>query len=259
MDRAATGNQRETEPTFPGAPTDYHGFARHDFTVDGCPAIVVQPTDPLPGRPWVWRAEFFDAFPLFDLAMLERGCYLAYIQVGNTFGCPSALAHWDVFYEELTGRYGFSPKPILEGLSRGGLYIYNWAAAHPHNVSCLYGDAPVCDFKSWPAGRGQSPGSPTDWQKLIQDYGFQSEAEALAYPGNPIDNLQPLAEANIPIIHVYGDADPSVPWKENTRIVADRYRALGGTVELIPKPGVEHHPHGLDDPTPVVEFALECQ
>lgn len=194
MNQTTTGNHRETESNFPGAPTDYHGFLRHDFTVDDCPAIVVQPNNPIPDRPWVWRAEFFDAFPLFDLAMLERGCYLAYIQVGNTFGCPSALAHWNVFYEELTGRYGLSPKPILEGLSRGGLYIYNWAAAHPHSVGCLY-----------------------------------------------------------------GDADLSVPWKENTRIVAERYRELGGSIELIPKPGVEHHPHGLDDPTPVVEFALECQ
>ena len=30
----------------------------------------------------------------------------------------------------------------------------------------------------------------------------------------------------------------------------------GGTVELIHKPGIGHHPHGLDDPAPVVEFVI---
>jgi hypothetical protein len=36
--------------------------------------------------------------------------------------------------------------------------------------------------------------------------------------------------------------------------MADRYRQLGGDITLIAKPGVGHHPHGLDDPTPIVEF-----
>ncbi|MEZ6112298.1 MAG: hypothetical protein R3C99_14950 [Pirellulaceae bacterium] len=60
--------------------------------------------------------------------------------------------------------------------------------------------------------------------------------------------------AGVPLLHVYGDADSVVPWDENTGLLADRYRQLGGTIQLIAKPGVEHHPHGLDDPSPIVEF-----
>jgi hypothetical protein len=45
-----------------------------------------------------------------------------------------------------------------------------------------------------------------------------------------------------------------VPIEENAAIAEERYRKLGGTVELIRKPGVGHHPHGLDDPSPVVAF-----
>ena len=37
-------------------------------------------------------------------------------------------------------------------------------------------------------------------------------------------------------------------------IVYTRYKALGGPVERIVKPGLDHHPHGLTDPRPVVEF-----
>jgi pimeloyl-ACP methyl ester carboxylesterase len=88
----------------------------------------------------------------------------------------------------------------------------------------------------------------------MQCYGFQNEAEALAYDKNPVDNLRPLADAHVPLLHIYGDADDAVPWDENTGIVADRYKSLGGDITLIAKPGVGHHPHGLDDPAPIVEF-----
>ncbi len=267
-------------PIFPGTHSDYHGFDRYDFEVDGCKALVVTPHqlaktwgskegskkgDKEIGKesgkeggklPWIWRAEFFDHRPELDLALLARGFHLVYIEVGNTFGAPSAMKHWDVFYEELTSKYGLSPKPTLEGLSRGGLYIYNWASAHPKSVSVLYGDNPVCDFKSWPGGKGKGPGSAGDWQKLQQDYGFKSEAEALAYPKNPIDNLAPLAKAHVPIIHLAADADEVVPYPENTVIIKERYEKLGGKIQVIVKPGFKHHPHGLDDPTPLVDFIL---
>ena len=237
--------------------TDYHGFTRYDFVVDGCNAILVAPAQALPGKPWIWRAEFFDAFPGIDLALLAKGFHLAYIQVGNTFGSPDALKHWDVFYQELTTQYGLATKPVLEGLSRGGLYIYNWANRNTDKVGVLFGDAPVCDFKSWPGGKGNGPGSVDNWQQLIELYHFASEEEALAYPYNPIDNLQPLAEAHIPIIHIYGDVDEVVPYEENTTIIKVRYEKLGGEIVTIAKPGVAHHPHGLTDPTPVVDFIMQ--
>lgn len=239
---------------FPGLPGDYHGYARFDFPVDGVRAIVVAPERTMPGKPWIWRAEFFDHRPELDLALLKLGFHLVYIEVGNTFGAPSAMKHWDAFYKQLTQTYGLSAKPVLEGLSRGGLYVYNWAAANPTKVAVLYGDNPVCDFKSWPGGKGKGPGSPEDWQKLIHDYGFASEAEAMAYTENPIDNLAPLAHAHVPIIHLAADADEVVPYPENTVLMKERYEKLGGTMVVMIKHGFKHHPHGLDDPTPLVEF-----
>ena len=68
--------------------------------------------------------------------------------------------------------------------------------------SVIYGDAPVCDFKSWPGGRGKGKGSPADWRELLKCYAFKDEAEALAYRGNPVDILQPLVKAKIALIHV---------------------------------------------------------
>lgn len=245
-------------PQFPGVVSDYHGYNRFDFEVDGIHAVVVAPKSITNGAslPWIWRAEFFDHRPELDLALLAFGYHLVYLEVGNTFGAPSAMKHWDAFYDLVTKRYGLSAKPTLEGLSRGGLYIYNWAAKHPQCVSVLYGDNPVCDFKSWPGGKGTGPGSPDDWKKLQSDYGFHSEEEALAYKLNPIDNLGPLARAHVPIIHCAADADEVVPYAENTVILKERYERLGGEITVIVKHGFKHHPHGLDDPTPLVQFIL---
>ena len=145
---------------------------------------------------------------------------------------------------------------MLIGLSRGGLYAYRWASENPDKVAVIYGDAPVCDFKSWPGGKGQGKGSPGDWSQLLKYYGFQDEAQALAYRGNPVDALEPLARAGIALLHVVGDADDVVPVAENTALIETRYRKLGGEVQVLHKPGVGHHPHGLDDPTPVVDFIL---
>ena len=88
----------------------------------------------------------------------------------------------------------------------------------------------------------------------MERYGFKSEEEARAYPRNPVDALAPLAAAKVPLLHVFGDADEVVPWEENTGVIAERYKKLGGDITLIRKPGVHHHPHGLDDSTPIVEF-----
>jgi hypothetical protein len=243
-------------PAFPGTVKDFHGYVSHNFQIDGLGVTVVEPKNALPGRPWVWRTMFWGVYPAADIGFLNAGMYVAYISVGNTFGCPDAMKHFDAFYAAMTGTYGLGKKPALEGLSRGGLYAYRWAYVNTDKVGCIYGDAPVCDMKSWPGGKGIGKGSPKDWQLAIQVYHFTSEQQMLDFKGNPVDILAPIAAAKIPIIHVCGDADTTVPETENTDIVRERYLKLGGTFVLIVKEGCNHHPHGLTDPTPVVDFVL---
>jgi len=243
-----------TRPKFPG--NTYKGYARYDFVLGDNPVTVVQPHQAARGRRWVWKAEFFEAFPAFDLAMLDRGWQIAYMNVGNTFGCPSAMKRLDAFYLEMTGKYGFHRKPVLEGLSRGGLYVYNWGAVNPDKVGMIYADNPVCDFKSWPGGKGKGPGSPEDWSRLLKCYGFASEGEALAWPKNPVNNVTELVMAGIPMVHVFGDADEVVPWEENTKIMDERVKALGGTMKLIRRLGGKHHPHGPEDPGALADWVI---
>lgn len=246
---------------FPGAKSSWQGFDRYDFRVGGKAAIVVVPKQSLPGKPWAWRGEFFGAYANTDATLLTNGFYIVYLSVPDMFGSPEAVKSWDIFYQELTGKYGLAKKAALIGLSRGGLYCYNWAIANPDKVACIYADAPVCDFKSWPGGKlkglGKGDGSVEDWNRMLKAYGFKSDAEAIAYKNNPVDHLKPLADHKVPLLHLYGDADSVVPWNENTGVVEERYRKLGGNIRLIVKPGVGHHPHGLNNPAPIVDFIMK--
>lgn len=254
LERELEQTIRSAAAPFPGKLSKWFDYDRYDFEVGGKPALVVAPRQEAAGKPWVWHGEFFGHKPAPDIALLGKGFHIVYLSVPDQLGGPEAVKHWNAFYRELRERYGFASKAALVGLSRGGLYCYNWAAANPDKVACIYGDAPVCDFKSWPGGKGKGKGSERDWKLVLERYGFKTEAEALAYTKNPIDNLAPLAQAKIPLLHVYGDADEVVPWDENTGVLAERYKKLGGSIQLIAKPGVGHHPHGLDDPSPIVDF-----
>ena len=232
----------------------WDGGKEESFVLDGRACRVVVPEHPAAGRPWIWRPEFFEAFNQADRALLKKGYHLAWTELANSFGCPSSLERMDRFHREVVTRYHVSERAVLFGFSRGGLYSLNWAERHPERVSCLYLDAPVCDFISWPAGKGKGAGSPGDWKKLIVDYGFADEAAALSYRDGPLHHLGILAKARIPVLCVVGDADRTVPVEENTALLESGMKNAGGMIRVIHKPGVDHHPHSLSDPAPVVEF-----
>lgn len=250
---------QEPNLDFPEQTLDqWQGFTRHKFRFEDREAWVVEPRAPRGDRLFSWCLIFPDAFTERCAApqLLEAGFYHVYCDVGNTFGAPDGVAQLGRFHDELCRR-GLSKKAVLIGISRGGLYAHNYAAAHPDRVSVIYGDAAVLDFKSWPGGLGTGKGSPPDWQELLKLYQFPDEAAAKAYTGNPVDRLAPLHKAGVALIYVVGDADEVVPWSENAQLVEVRYRELGGVVEVLHKPEVGHHPHGLEDPDPVVQFILK--
>lgn len=235
---------------------EWQGFPALRFKIADRDATLVLPKTPAENRPWIWRQEFFGIEPQADMALLKEGFHVAYIDVQNMYGAPSAMKIMDRFYDTLVKDYRLSPKTVLEGFSRGGLFSFNWAALHPGRVAAIYVDAPVCDMASWPAGKGKGPGSPEDWERLLDVYGV-TEEEALSGKLSPVNKLAPLAKARIPILAVVGDADEVVPLEENMAVVERQYRALGGSIKVIHKPEAGHHPHSLPDPAPIVDFILK--
>jgi pimeloyl-ACP methyl ester carboxylesterase len=210
----------------------WQGHFRLDFVVGGMPARLVVPEHPAPGRPWVWRARFPDFHTGADLILLERGFHVAHVDTAGMLGGLKAMAIWDAFYDTLRAEHDLAARPALEGVSRGGLFIYHWAARHPDRVACIYADTAVCDIRSWPLGRGAGRGHEATWQHLLRELELTTEA-AMEYPLNPIDLLAPIASAKIPILCIVSLNDEVVPPSENTFVLAERYRALGGDVRIM--------------------------
>lgn len=225
---------------FPGVKSDWKGHDRYDFYFNDRKAFIVVPKNKLNGKPWIWRARFPGWHTEMDELLLNDGFYVAYINTNNQFGSPKAMKVWNAFYNYLTSTHNFSKKVSLEGVSRGGLFVYNWAKQNPDKVNCIYTEAPVCDFKSWPGGFGKGKGSKSDWEQVKSEYGFKNDKEAKKYANNPIDNLEKLAKAEVPIITMLGLDDQVVPPTENSYIFFDRYTKLGGQMYVVPCTKGEH-------------------
>lgn len=238
-------------------PFNFYGYDGVDFEFKGRNAKIVKPRVAAAGKPWVWRARFWGHEPQTDIALLDRGFHIVYCDASELFGNDEAVKLWDDYYAFLQSA-GLSKKAAMEGMSRGGVYVYNWAAKNPGKVACAYADAPVLDLRSWPGGKGKSKGSPEDWEIFKKDYGYTSEEETKNFHNNPIDKVAEIVKGNFPMLHVVGDADDVVPVDENTAIFEQKVKALGGNIQVIHKTGIGHHPHSLANPQLIVDFILNA-
>lgn len=228
------------------------------FKFKGRDAVVICPDEPAKGSPWIWRTEFLRAFNQADLALVGKGFHVAFCSFSDEYGSDEAIALFKEFRDFVVREYSLAPRAALFGFSRGALYAVNYALKHPGDVSLLYLDAPVIDLRSWPGGFGKGCGAPAEWEdckKRILRISSDAEAENVAI--NPINNLKRLADTGIPVLLVAGDSDSVVPYEENGRHLADVYADAGREISVIIKPGCDHHPHSLEDVTPIVSFVIE--
>jgi hypothetical protein len=262
----AKASPKDQSSILPGEKSDFHGFDMHQFKVNNNHRVnvkVVCPKKAVEGKPWLWRSLFWEALPLVykaDLQLVEQGYHVVLVH-GDVAGHPSGNANIDAAYELLTKNYGFSKKCSMASMSRGTLSLFRWASSNPDKVESIYVDNGVCNVLSWPAGKlvpgnnSIGSGDPGSWEYFKKKFGYKSDVEALKTKESPIDLLQPLAKAGVPILMVCGNKDRAVPYEENDAIMEKRYKALGGTIKVI----IENkgHSHGMKDPTPILEFVKE--
>lgn len=260
-------NQKEAGnmPELPGEKTDFHGFAQYKLKTSQGEISIVCPAKPAAGNPWLWRSIFWgkssNAIKRVtngDITLLKEG-YHVVIAPGDVSGHPSGNAEIDAAYKLLTEEYGFAKKLSMASMSRETLALFAWASQNPDKIESIYVDNGVCNVNSWPAGKlvagnpSKGGGNAGSWALMKKTYGMSSDAEMLKAKVSPIDLLGPLAKANVPILMVCGTVDKAVPYEENGAIMKKRYEELGGEIEIIfEEKG--HHPHGLLDPTPVLNF-----
>lgn len=243
-------------PKLTGEIDKWNGFDRYQFKFQNRAAYIVKPQHAAPGNPWVWRARFPGYHPQADVILLRRGFHIAYLNTNGLLGSAAAMEDWDKFYKHAT-ELGLAKQVALEGVSRGGLFVYGFASRWPERVCCLYADTPVCDVRSWPGGFGDGRGAPSEWKAILQHYQLTEET-AKEFKGSPIDRLQRIAEAKLPILHIVSLTDAIVPPDENTFVMRDRLHALGWEMDVIEvkegteKSGGHHFTH--PDPVRVADF-----
>ena len=122
---------------------------------------------------------------------------------------------WDVWYKFLTENHGLAKKAAFVGMSKGGVNAFNWGVVNPDKVACIYADNPA-----------------------VYDEDFAKIPE--------------LAKHDMPLLHVVGTEDFVL--QRHTMVVEKMYHQLGGSITVIMKEGVAHHPHSLMDPTPIADW-----
>ena len=126
-----------------------------------------------------------------------------------------------------------------------------FAANNPECVAVAYIDAPVMNFLSCPYSLGEGH---DDSQQEFEDATGFTLVDMINYRNHPVDNVPKLLENNIPVALICGDSDTVVPYKENGKFLSDYYKENGGILFEVLKEGCDHHPHGLEDNTALIEF-----
>jgi len=206
------------------------------FQVDGHDAFLYAAPNPAPGKPWLWYMPTFKGLSLVQRkayyeGFLHAGIAIAGYNLEEVRGAPGSTAQFGKFYDEMVKR-GYSPKPIVLGQSRGGLMMLGWAMRNPDKAQALVGIYPCCNLLTW--GMKNLPVVTADYQMS------EEELRKRMAEFNPVDNLEPMLKAKLPIFIVHGDADKAVPIQENTLLLKQRYEAGGGTITVKVIPGEGH-------------------
>ena len=235
----------------------WNDFESEIFDFEGYETRVICPVENANGFLAV-KTEYWNAFPQTEIELVKQGFHLCFIRNENRWGMNADLDRKARMIRFVQLKYGLKKKCALVGMSCGGLIAVKFAARYPELTACLYLDAPVVNYMSWPCGFGV--GKTPDRDKLFQEaltaLKLENIAQLLAYRDMPLDHLQDLVKKNIPAVLVAGDCDQTVPFSENGWFIQQAYKDAGAEIEVYLKPGCDHHPHGLADPAPVVDFLL---
>jgi hypothetical protein len=128
---------------------------------------------------------------------------------------------WDDTYKFMVD-HGFSAKPAMEGAGTSAGEAYAWAIEHPEQVSCIYAENP--------------------------------SLRSLMTNAPPLEHLDVLAKAAVPLLHECGSLDPWL--NDQTGVAEKRYKELGGSLTVLIREGEGHFLKSSRDLQPVVEFVI---
>lgn len=231
----------------------WNDFESKEFIFADRKAVIVYPKG-TPNGKMLLKLEYLGAFPGFDIAMLERGYHLIFLYHQSRWAPDVETDITADFIRYCAKELNCSSRCILEGMSCGGLQAARLAQRHPELVASMYLDNPVLNLLSM-AGLGacEAPDLNHFWLEIVDAFGV-NKSTILNFRNSPIDHMQILIDNDIPVIMIHGNADNIVIYEENGKVLEEFYKEKGGRLLSITRSMGKHHPHGLDDPTPIINF-----
>lgn len=215
------------------------------FQFNGYEATVIRPENP--NGKWVWKTEFLYAFDAAERELISHGYTRVYYSIRDKYGSYHAVRLMHEFHKHVVNEFGLEEKCVLFGFSRGGLYAFNYALFYPECVDKIYLDAPVLDMRSWP------PLGSENREQVYAEFNLTPDTIE-SFKGHPVCNFAEFFSHGIPLLLVAGDADEIVPLEENAGKMIDYCQKNNIDITYYVKPGCKHHPHSLEDVTPIVDF-----
>jgi phosphohistidine phosphatase SixA len=180
---------------------------------------IIVPKSVATGKPWVFRADAMTRDAAIDQALLARGFHI--VTPPLTAQSGAVRTQWNNAYQ-LMIEHGFSKKPVLEGTGTAAGEAYAWAIENTDKVACIVGHNPAL--------------------------------RSLMSKTAPLENLDALAKAGVPLLHV---CDKTDPWfSDQTKVVEERYRKLAGDITVIINENDAHSPLALAAQTGAVDLIL---
>ena len=238
---------------------DFHGYRMENVTIFEKNAKIVYPNEGTANGKWVLKTEYFDAFPDTEIKLLEKGYHVAFIATKTRWYVKEDNNAKKMLADYMHETLGLSKKCVIVGMSCGGMQGIYFGAEYPECVSCMYLDAPVVDLLSVVFGLGKTsacPDLPGFQAQFIRDKGM-TLADTISYREHPLDYIPKLIKHRIPAVIVSGDSDTVVCYEENGIFLQRAYEKAGIPHEVYIKKGGDHHPHGLSDNSPIVDFILK--
>lgn len=228
----------------------FAGGERTVFDFNGYKAWVVEPTAPAAeGRPWTWTMQWASAFvPRTPVSkLLSKGWHHVTVDTFRHRMDEEGLKVSKAFQDYLVNDLGFAPKARLIGLSWGGFFSIRYTTAYPTAVKSICLDAPLLNFDSFAAGKGEGP-----WVKSVPAGGWSGD------PRMPVNMAAQVAKAGVPILLLYGAADNLVKPKFNCDMFVPRFKEAGGDIKVVKRGLYGHHPHGVEvDDWSVANYFLD--
>lgn len=233
--------------------SNFFGYECAEFKQNERDCKIVKPKKTRQDRPWIWRARFWAHEPQTDIALLERGYHLVYCDQAERMANAQNIKEWNDFYK-LLNEAGLNKKVVLEGMSRGAVYVLNWAAANPDKVAAVYVDNPLLDMKAMyygPNGEEKPENEITIGMK--ENWGID-RSQIKNFHESPIDKVDQIVKGNYPILILCAELDKAAINSQNAFPFEKKIKEKGGSITVIEKKGFGHHPHSFPNPAIIVDF-----